>query len=88
MKTAKRKGYIDPDKVKAFTFYTISICIGLSVIVCILAIWDFAKNDVFWRTLSTFGVISLGTMIFSVVNAWFDPSDKENPPSQPSETSL
>ncbi len=65
------KGYLNPKLVKACTFYTISSCIGLSTITAILAIWEFTAQDTLWRTISTFGVITLGSAIFAVVNAWF-----------------
>jgi len=65
------KGYLNPKLVKACTFYTISTCIGLSTITSILAIWEFTAQDTLWRTISTFGVITLGSAIFAVVNTWF-----------------
>jgi hypothetical protein len=34
------KGYLNPRVVRAVTFYVITACIILSVIVCILAIWE------------------------------------------------
>lgn len=65
------KGYLNPKLVKACTFYTISTCVGLSTITSILAIWEFTAQDTLWRTISTFAVITLGSAIFAVVNAWF-----------------
>jgi len=65
------KGYLNPKLVRACTFYTISTCIGLSTITAILAIWEFTAQDTLWRTISTFGVITLGAAIFAVVNTWF-----------------
>jgi len=65
------KGYLNPRLVKACTFYTISTCVGLSTITSILAIWEFTRQDTLWRTISTFAVITLGSAIFAVVNAWF-----------------
>lgn len=65
------KGYLNPKLVRACTFYTISTCIGLSTITSILAIWEFTRQDTLWRTISTFAVITLGSAIFAVVNAWF-----------------
>ncbi len=65
------KGYLNPRLVRASTFYTISTCIGLSTITSILAIWEFTRQDTLWRTIATFAVITLGSAIFAVVNAWF-----------------
>ena len=66
-----KKGFLNPKKVRSFTFYTITACVILSVIVSILAIWDFAKTDAFWRMIATFAVIALGSAIFSFINNVF-----------------
>ena len=65
------RGYLDPGKVKAFAFTIITICILMSVVVSILAIWNFAEKDVLYRTLATLGVVSLGCLLFSIVNERF-----------------
>ncbi len=65
------KGYLNPKVVRAITFYIITACIILSVIVCILAIWDFANKDVFWRMVSTFAVIAMGSALFALINNIF-----------------
>ncbi len=70
-----RTGFLDYKKVRAFTFYVISACIILSVVVCILAIWDFAKTHVFWRMMATFAVIALGSAVFAFVNGIFGAND-------------
>lgn len=67
----KNKGYINPKFVKAMSFYIISTCIILSVIASILAIWQYADPDVFWRLIATFAVIGLGSAIFAFVNGVF-----------------
>jgi hypothetical protein len=48
-----------------------SICIVGSVFVSILAIWDFTKSDVWYRSLATLAVIAIGTAIFAVENEKF-----------------
>jgi hypothetical protein len=65
------KGFLNPRTVKLFSFTTMSICIVGSVFVSILAIWDFTKSDVWYRSLATLAVIALGTAIFAVVNEKF-----------------
>jgi hypothetical protein len=65
----KAKGYFPPEIVRAVSFYIISLCIIASVVVCILAIWDFAKKDSLWRLVASFLVIAAGTALFSVVNS-------------------
>jgi hypothetical protein len=69
---AKRpKGFLNPRTVKFFSFMTMSICIVGSVFVSILAIWDFTKSDVWYRSLATLAVIAIGTAIFALVNEKF-----------------
>ena len=67
----KSRGFLSPKLVKGVTFYIISACIILSVIASILAIWEYAKSDVFWRMIATFGVIALGSAVFAFVNGIF-----------------
>ena len=67
----RRKGLLNPKKIKIFSFITISTCIVCSVIVSILAIWDFTKSDALYRSLATLAVIAIATAIFSVVNEKF-----------------
>ena len=69
------KGYLNPRVVRALTFYVITICIVLSVIACILAIWDYADKDVFWRMVSTFAVIASGSALFALINNIFGVGD-------------
>jgi nucleoside recognition membrane protein YjiH len=67
----KVKGFLNPKIVRAVTFYIISACIVFSVAVCILAIWNYAKTDVFWRMIATLGVIAIGSAVFAFVNGIF-----------------
>ncbi len=67
----KVKGFLDGRIVKAITFTIISLCIILSMLFSILAIWDFAKQDVLYRTLATLGVVCLGCIIFTIINDRF-----------------
>jgi hypothetical protein len=65
------KGFLNPRTIKLFSFMIITICIVGSVFVSILAIWDFTKSDVWYRSLATLAVIAIGTAIFAVVNERF-----------------
>lgn len=67
----KRKGFLNPKVVRSISFYIITVCIVSSVIACILAIWNFANTDSLWRMIATFGVIGIGTAVFSFVNGVF-----------------
>ena len=69
------KGYLNPRVVRALTFYVITTCIVLSVIASILAIWDYADKDVFWRMVSTFAVIASGSALFALINNIFGVGD-------------
>jgi hypothetical protein len=71
----RSKGFLNPRGVRAFTFYTISACVILSVIVSILAIWDFTKTDALWRMIATFGVIGVGSAVFAFINNVFGTED-------------
>jgi hypothetical protein len=65
------KGFLNPRTIKLFSFTTMSVCIVGSVFVSILAIWDFTKSDVWYRSLATLAVIAIGTLIFALVNEKF-----------------
>ena len=76
-----RKGYLNSNIVRAFTFYTITLCVVASVILCILAIWEFADPNVFWRMLATFFVIAFGSAVFAIVNNIFGTVEFSEPPA-------
>lgn len=67
----KTNGFFNSNLIKKITFYIIIICIFCSVFASVLAIWDFAKPDVFWRLIATFLVIALGAWLFSIVNGLY-----------------
>lgn len=67
----KPKGFFPPKVVKAVSFYIISLCIVASVLVSILAIWDFTKKDSLYRLIASFIVVAAGTALFAVVNGVF-----------------
>jgi hypothetical protein len=71
-----KRGFLNPRIVTKIAFWTTSACILIAVVACLLAIWDFAKNDVLWRTVATCAVIGGGMVAFYVVNGIFDrPAD-------------
>jgi hypothetical protein len=65
------RGFFPPAVIKAAAFYIISLCILAGVVVCILAIWDFAKRDTLWRFASSFLVVAGGAVLFAFVNGMF-----------------
>ncbi|MSQ91190.1 MAG: hypothetical protein EXS01_07355 [Phycisphaerales bacterium] len=67
----KSRGFLNPAKVRAFAFYLITLCILVSVLASILAIWDFAQQDSLWRTIATCVVVAFGCGLFAVINMSF-----------------
>lgn len=65
------RGFLPPLIIKMVAFYIISLCILSGVIVCILAIWDFARRDTLWRFASSFLVVGAGTLLFAFINGMF-----------------
>ena len=66
-----RRGFLNPQLVRAVSFWTTSLCLLVAVVACLLAIWQFTGTDVLWRTVATCAVIGGGTLAFSWVNALF-----------------
>ena len=66
-----RRGFLNPHVVHALSFWIITSCIAVAVVAAILAIWEFTKTDVLWRTVSTCVVVGMGTMLFAWVNGLF-----------------
>lgn len=63
-----RKGIVNPKRVRLLSFIIISLSLVACTVLCILAIWEFTKTDAVWRAITTFGVISLATGVFTFVN--------------------
>ena len=66
-----RRGFLNPHIVHAVAFWIITTCIVVAVVAAILAIWEFTKTDVLWRTVATCLVIGVGTLLFAWVNGLF-----------------
>ncbi|MGB0373265.1 MAG: hypothetical protein ACPGN3_18195 [Opitutales bacterium] len=64
-------GFINARKVRLATFCTVNTCLGVSVVSSLLAIWDFAAQDVLWRTVATCCVLAFGMIVFSGINQIF-----------------
>ena len=73
---AKRgRGYLPPNLVRSFAFWTITLSVIISVTASILAIWEYTETEVLWRTVATCVVIGAGTGAFTVINRWFGQKD-------------
>jgi len=71
----QKRGFINRSVVRVISFTVLAICIAISVIASILAIWDFTKTDALWRTVATCIVVSGGMMAFGVVNSLYGSKD-------------
>ena len=63
-----KKGMLNPKLVRITSFVIITLSLIGCTVLCILAIWDFAKSDVIWRAIATFIVVIVATAIFAFVN--------------------
>lgn len=77
LKKPKGRGLISPLKVKIVTFGVITTCIAISVISCILAIWDFTQQDTLWRTVATCIVVTGGMVAFGVTNTLYGAKEQD-----------
>jgi hypothetical protein len=69
------RGFLNPHVVHALSFWIVTACIVVAVVATILAIWEFTKTDVLWRTAATCAVIGAGTLLFARVNGLFGLDD-------------
>jgi hypothetical protein len=73
MPASAPKGFLNPQRVLTFSFWTTTICIVVAATASILAIWKFTGTDALWRTVATCAVIGTATLAFSFVNGLFAP---------------
>jgi hypothetical protein len=66
-----RRGVLNPQRVRAVSFWITSLCLLVAVVACLLAIWQFTGTDVLGRTVATCAVIGGGTLAFAWVHALF-----------------
>jgi hypothetical protein len=65
------RGFFPPAIIRTVSFCIISLCILAGVVVSILAIWDFTRQDTLWRFASSFLVVAAGTLLFAFINGIF-----------------
>ena len=65
------RGFLNAHVVHALAFWIVTGCIVVAVVAAILAIWEFTKTDVLWRTVATCLVVGVGTLLFAWVNGLF-----------------
>jgi hypothetical protein len=78
---ARRRGYVDHQRVVAISFWVVSGTIALAVLSAILAIWQFTGTDALWRTVATCVVIAAGMLAFTWLNMLL--GDHVLPPDDP-----
>ena len=71
----KHRGFLNPRRVVAFSFWITTASILVAVVASILAIWEFTGTDALWRTVATCVVIGMGTIAFSFSNRLFTADD-------------
>ena len=74
-RSPKNRGFLNPKRVVAFSFWITTAAILVAVVASILAIWEFTGTDALWRTVATCVVIGVGTIAFSFSNRLFTPDD-------------
>jgi len=67
----KRKGMLDQQFVRKAVFTVVSICILISLVAAIMAVWKFTGRDVLWRTIATCVLVAFASIAFSMVNLAF-----------------
>jgi hypothetical protein len=75
-RSSKRRGFLNPRRVRSFSFWITAICLFIAVGASILAIWEFTGTDALWRTVATCVVVGVGTLAFSWLNSLFDVRDE------------
>lgn len=73
-----KKGFFNPKTVNTIAFTLITLCLLGSIVVCIMAIWDYADSDSLWRMVATMGIIGLGTAIFAYINRIFGEDEEKS----------
>ena len=74
-----KKGFFNPKIVNTIAFTLITLCLLGSIVICIMAIWDYADSDSLWRMVATLGIIGLGSAVFAYVNRIFGDDENKQP---------
>ena len=67
----KKRGMLDQQFVRKGVFTVVSICILISLVAAIMAVWQFTGRDVLWRTIATSVLVAFAAIAFSMVNLAF-----------------
>ncbi len=72
----KKGGFVDKKRVKSFLFIVISLSLFISIMIIILAIWDYVGQDFAYKAVATLATLITGLVAFSWINDYFG-SNKE-----------
>lgn len=67
---------LDQQVVRKGVFTIVSLCIVISLVAAVMAVWQFTGRDVLWRTIATSVLVAFAAIAFSMVNLAFG-QDKE-----------
>lgn len=67
----QKVGFIDRKKVNKFLFILVSASLFISVVIIILAIWDYVGKEFASKTVATLGTLIAGGVGFTWVNQYF-----------------
>lgn len=72
------RGFFRPAIIRAVSFGIIALCILAGVVMSILAIWDFTRQDTLWRFAASFLVVAAGTLLFAFLNGVFGERNEDS----------
>lgn len=76
LRPPNRRGMLDQQVVRKGVFTIVSLCIVISLVAAVMAVWQFTGRDVLWRTIATSVLVAFAAIAFSMVNLAFG-QDKE-----------
>lgn len=68
------RGILPRKAVRLTCFWVITLSLAAAGVVCILAVWDYAKTDVAWRAAASLGIVVVIMLAFAVLNEAFGTS--------------
>ena len=63
-----RKGIVNPKIFRIVCFVIIATATIVFTTISILAVWDFAKSDVVWRSLTSLAIIVVAVIVLMIAN--------------------
>lgn len=63
-----RRGIVNPKIFRIVCFVIISVATIIFTAISILAVWDFTKSDVVWRSITSLGIIVVSVIVLMIAN--------------------